>query len=170
MIQFNLNEFGSFYQGYIDKAKHYISITDALEKQLLEVDLFYKSLPKEKQEFRYAEGKWTPKDILLHLIDAERIFTYRALCIARKDKTNFPGFEEDEYVDNANANQFSLNELLENYIATRNASINLFKMFSDEELKRVGVANDTSISVRAIGYIILGHEKHHIQIIKERYL
>lgn len=70
MIQFNLNEFGSFYQGYIDKAKHYISITDALEKQLLEVDLFYKSLPKEKQEFRYAEGKWTPKDILLHLIDA----------------------------------------------------------------------------------------------------
>lgn len=92
------------------------------------------------------------------------------MCIARKDKTNFPGFEEDEYVDNANANQFSLNELLENYIATRNASINLFKMFSDEELKRVGVANDTSISVRAIGYIILGHEKHHIQIIKERYL
>lgn len=131
---------------------------------------FFRSIPPEKENYRYAEGKWTPKDILLHLIDAERIFAYRALRIARNDKTALPGFEENDYVIEANAEERSMESLLEEYFDVRKATISLFLSFSADALKRLGEASGFSVSVRAIGYIILGHEKHHANVIIERYL
>lgn len=127
-------------------------------------------MPIEKQNYRYAEGKWTPKDILLHLVDAERIFAYRALRIARNDKTALPGFEENDYVIEAKAEERSMSSLLEEYSEVRKATISLFLNFGEEVLKRLGEASNCSVSVRAIGYIILGHEKHHVDVIFERYL
>ena len=130
----------------------------------------YLSISFFKHEFRYAEGKWTIKDIILHLIDAERIFAYRALRIARNDKTALPGFEENDYVVTANANNREYESLFTEYETVRNATISLFKTFTSEDFLRLGTASNNSISVRAIGYITLGHELHHKNVILERYL
>ena len=131
---------------------------------------FFKTIPVFKHEFQYALEKWTIKDIILHLIDAERIFTYRALRIARNDKTELPGFEENDYVVTANANNREYESLLAEYETVRNASISLFETFTSEDLFRLGTASNNSVSVRAIGYILLGHELHHKNVILERYL
>lgn len=169
-MNFNSNEFAPYYSGYVEKSSHYDSIVEGLKLQHDEILNFFKDLPLAKQSYRYTEGKWTPKDILLHLIDAERIFAYRALRIARNDKTALPGFEENDYVDEANAEERSMNSLLEEYSDVRKATISLFLNFSEEVLKRLGEASDCSVSVRAIGYIILGHERHHVNVITERYM
>ena len=107
--------------------------------------------------------------MLEHLIDTERIFQSRALRIARMDKTELPGFNENEYVESARSNQIALDKLLTDYNSVRQASISLFSNFSDEELKRTGIANGQTISVLAIGFIIIGHPTHHFKILEERY-
>ena len=170
MIEFKDNEFAPFYANYIAKANSNTSIIDGLIQQSTIVSEFLKSIPSSKLNYRYSENKWTIKDIILHLIDAERIFSYRALRIARGDKTELQGFEEDDYVIEANAGERSLSSLLEEYKMVRNATICLFKSFNNEQMLRIGTASNSSISVRAIGIIIQGHEKHHLEIIKERYL
>ncbi len=170
MIEFNKNEFAPYYTTYVSKSIFHLDILEGLEKQKNEMLYFFSSIPVEKQEYQYEIGKWTPKDILLHLIDAERIFAYRALRISRNDKTELSGFDENEYVPFAKANERSITNLLEEFETVRNATISLFKSFTQEELIRVGVASKSSVSVRAIAYIILGHENHHVSIIKERYL
>lgn len=106
----------------------------------------------------------------MHLIDAERVFTYRGLCIARNDKTEFPGFEENDYVNEANANTRELKDLIEEFKTVRSSTVSLYNSFNNEQLKRVGVASSASVSVRALAYMIIGHYIHHIQVIKERYL
>jgi uncharacterized damage-inducible protein DinB len=131
---------------------------------------FISNIPIEKLEYRYAEGKWTIKDLLLHLIDAERIFAYRALRIGRGDKTPLAGFEENGYVINANANSRSEESLLKEFELVRKSTLELFKNFTDEQLAYLGTSSDSIISVRAIGFIISGHQNHHIKIIQERYL
>ena len=141
-----------------------------LKENVISVVDFYQNIPSEKLEHAYAEGKWTPKDILLHIIDTERVFVYRAMRIARQDKTEMVGFEQDDYVDAGKANNRTINSLIEEYKAVRNATIVLFDSFSDEELKSIGKANGSPVSVRAIGYIITGHENHHNNVIRERYL
>ncbi len=163
------NEFASYYENYIKLVPEQ-DIIKGLIKQKEEMLHFFKSIPVFKHEFQYAEGKWTIKDIILHLIDAERIFTYRALRIARNDKAELPGFEENEYVIEANANNREYESLLVEYEIVRNATISLFETFTSEELIRLGTASNNSVSVRAIGYIILGHELHHKNVILERYL
>ncbi|WP_337044594.1 DinB family protein [Emticicia sp. 17c] len=134
------------------------------------VDNFFKSLPVEKYFYRYAEGKWTPLEVLGHLIDCERILAYRAMCIARGEKQSLPGFEEADYVNATNFNKKSLRSLLLQYKAQRKSTILLFKSFSQRELSRIGLANNWSITPRAIAWIIAGHELHHLNILKERYL
>lgn len=163
------NEFAPHYENYIKLVPEQ-DIVKGLLKQKEEMLHFFKSIPLFKHEFSYAEGKWTIKDIILHLIDAERIFSYRALRIARNDKTPLPGFEENDYVPNANANEREYESLLAEYEIVRNASISLFETFTSEDLLRLGIASNKSVSVRAIGYIMLGHELHHKNIILERYL
>ena len=145
-------------------------IVAGLKTQEEEVVSFLKNIPLEKQDFRYAEGKWTIKDLILHMIDVERIFSYRALRISRNDTTALPGFEENDYVVHANANKRSFESLIEEYISVRKATISLFSSFTEEQYMRIGVASNNAVSVRALGYIILGHEKHHILVVEERYL
>lgn len=163
------NEFAPYYANYIKLVPDQ-DIVKGLNVQKEELIHFFKSIPTFKQEYSYADGKWTIKDILLHLIDAERVFAYRALRIARNDMTALPGFEEDDYVVFANANQREFEILLQEYKLVREASIALFESFDNESLLRIGTASDNSVSVRAIGYIILGHELHHKNVILQRYL
>lgn len=162
-------EYSAFYATYVNSLEDF-SLIEGLEKGVEQVVSFMKSISIDKLEYRYAEGKWTIKDILLHLIDAERIFSYRALRIGRGDKTPLPGFEENDYVPHAMANNRTLESLLEEYKTVRNSTLYLFKNFSNEQLLYLGTASDNIISVRAIGYIISGHQNHHLRIIKERYL
>ncbi|NHN25964.1 DinB family protein [Flavobacterium jejuense] len=170
MITFNKDEFAPFYADYIAKSLLHTDIVGGLKQQQEKIVSFFKSIPENKQEFRYEIGKWTPKDILLHLIDAERIFTYRALRISRNDQTALSGFEENDYVPNAGANSRNMDSLIEEYETVRNATISLFSSLTEEQLLRIGIASGSTVSVRAIGCIILGHELHHVSVIKERYL
>ena len=111
-----------------------------------------------------------PCNVVILIIDSERVFSYRALRISRNDKTPLPGFDENNYVDNTNANKRGLQELLTELSAVRHATLLLFKSFSDEQLARMGLASENEISVRAIGFIIIGHQKHHQKVFEERYL
>jgi uncharacterized damage-inducible protein DinB len=128
------------------------------------------SLPPEKLLHRYAEGKWTIKEILVHIMDDERIYAYRALRFARNDKTELPGFEQDPFAFYSNANERSIESMNEEYEAVRLSTITLFDSLSDEALLRSGVANKNESTVRALGYHIAGHELHHINIIRNKYL
>jgi hypothetical protein len=129
-----------------------------------------RNVPLEKHSFAYAVGKWTLKELIQHIIDTERIFCYRALCFSRNDKTSLPGFDQDLFIEAGNANERSYEALLDETAAVRTATISLFKSFSDEALERVGVGSGNSMSVRAAGLIISGHQNHHVQIAEERYL
>lgn len=168
-MKLNINEYNSYYESYIEKSNQR-PIVEGLNDNLEKVVLFFKSIPQSKQDYSYAEGKWTIKDILLHIIDTERIFSYRALRISRNDKTPLPGFEHNDYVLNASASSRSLESLLEEYTAVRKATIALYSSFNSQVLLELGEASGFPISVRAIGYIISGHENHHCEIIKQRYL
>lgn len=164
-----VGEFNPYYGTYINKTKG-LSLREDLLKSGEQTISFLKSIPKEKLEFRYAEGKWTIKEIVQHLMDAERVFTYRALRIAREDQTPLPGFEQDDYILPSKANSRSIDEIINEYQAIRLASVALFDSFSDTMLKALGTASKSPVSVRAIGFIIMGHEIHHCEVIKERYL
>ncbi|WP_400078949.1 DinB family protein [Winogradskyella sp. R77965] len=165
----NTKEFNPYYKSYIDSASN-LNIVEGLKQNLDSVVSFYSAIPAQKHNFAYAEGKWTVKDILLHIIDTERIFTYRALRIARQDKTALVGFDQDEYVVSAKAGSRSLFDLIEEYKIVRQGSIALYRSFNSGDLEQIGEASGFPISVRAIGYILTGHENHHNQVIRERYL
>jgi uncharacterized damage-inducible protein DinB len=130
------------------------------------------SLPQDKLSYRYAAGKWTIKEILVHNIDDERVFTYRALCYARNDKTELPGFEQDDYALSSGANERTLDNIFDEYEAVRNSTIALFNNLPEEALMRSGclTGNTNRRTVRAMVYHIAGHELHHINSIKEKYL
>tara|TARA_R110000868_G_scaffold82057_2_gene231908 strand:- start:879 stop:1394 length:516 start_codon:yes stop_codon:yes gene_type:complete len=162
-------EYAPFYAGYI-KVLEDVNLMEELEICLHDFIKFVQNIPMDKFDYRYAEGKWTIKEIIQHLIDAERVFSYRAMRISRNDKTPLPGFEENDYVDNTNANERNLQGLLTEMAVVRQATLALFKSFSEEQLARVGVASNSPVSVRAIGFILIGHQKHHQKVYQERYL
>jgi uncharacterized damage-inducible protein DinB len=141
-----------------------------LAENFTKVKEFILSLPERKLTCRYAKNKWTVKEILVHIIDDERIYAYRAMCFARNEKTKLPGFEQDDYVLFSNANARSIQNILQEYEAVRNATIALYEGFDDVAMLREGIANNNKASVRALGYHIAGHELHHINIIREKYL
>lgn len=163
------NEYNAYYGTYIKKTDG-LSLRDDLKSSGEKTISFFKSIPLDKLEYRYAEGKWTIKEIVQHLMDAERIFAYRALRIARKDQTPLPGFEQDDYVIPSQANKRSIEDLINEFKAIKLSTVTLFDSFSDEMLLSLGTASNSPISVRAIGFIIMGHEIHHCVVIKERYL
>lgn len=167
--QLNDNEYAAFYRGYVKRLGN-ADLLEVLKTSEQEVLNALSDLTEEQYLYRYAEGKWTIKELLLHIIDAERVFNYRALRFARKDTTDLPGFDEDWYVDHSFANQRTASELLQEFSEVRRATISLFKSFSDETLMLSGTANGNPISVRALGFITAGHALHHLEIIKERYL
>lgn len=163
------DEYAPYYAPYI-AALDNVNLIEELEISIYDLIKFTQDIPLGKHDYSYAEGKWTIKDILQHLMDAERIFSYRALRIARNDKMPLPGFEENDYVNEAHANDRNLLQLLTELSTIRQSTLLLFKSFSEEMLKRKGTASDNVVSVRAIGFIIIGHMKHHQKIFKERYL
>lgn len=168
--QLQNTEYATFYAGYITAVSEEYNLTDELEISLHRLIKFVQNIPLDKFDYRYAEGKWTVKDILQHLIDAERIFAYRALRFSRNDRTPLASFDENAYVVEANANRRSIQELLTELAVVRQSTLSLFKTFSQEELLRTGIASNNPVSVRALGFVIIGHQNHHQRIFEERYL
>ncbi|WP_019038130.1 DinB family protein [Psychroflexus tropicus] len=162
-------EYKSYYDLYLSRVISSTELFEALHQEQELVDL-YECLPSQKHEFRYAEAKWTPKQILQHLIDTERIFVNRALRFAREDFTVLPGYDENDYAENCFSNKRTIDNLLQEFKAVRNSTILLYKSFDEQVLKNIGQASGGPFSVRVIPFILCGHQKHHIHIIKERYL
>ena len=168
-LEINPAEYNPYYKVYLDLVDN-IELVEALQKGLDVTVAFFENLPKEKWEYRYDLGKWTPKDILLHIIDTERVFCYRALYFARSNNADLKGFDENIFAADANANARTKNSLIEEYKAVRATSILLFNNFDTTVMLRKGTADGSLMSVRAAGYILCGHEIHHCSVIKERYL
>jgi len=141
-----------------------------LRNNLIATKKLVLSLPGEKLSYRYAKNKWTIKEILVHILDDERIYAYRTLRFARNDKTELPGFEQDDYALYSRANERDIENILEEYEAVRDSTIALFNGLPEDSFLRVGTANNNKVTVRALAYHIAGHELHHINIIKEKYL
>lgn len=163
------NEYPPYYQSYIDKCNDSDIVTNLANNHKESIYLL-KNIAEDKGYFAYAEGKWSIKELVQHIIDSERVFAYRAMCIARGDNTPLPGFDENTYATNSAANNRTLDSLINEFNTLRIATIDLFNSFTDEVLMNVGNANGLPISVRAIGYITAGHGMHHINILRERYL
>ena len=165
----DLSRVPEFYHNYINQVAE-DELLPALKNNTGSFVSFVKQIPVEKRDYRYAEGKWTVKELIQHLIDAERIFSYRALRFARKDNTPLPGFNENSFADHAKADKRNWDDLVNEFQAVRNATEILFDSFDNEQLESEGTSNNHSIYVRAIGFICAGHCIHHMRVIKERYL
>lgn len=158
-----------YFQRYIDLVPDG-DIVQLLTQAKAVMTALLQSLPPDKWDFRYAAGKWSIREMLLHIIDTERIFTYRALRIARNDQTPLPGFEQDDYVTFSNASNRSWSSLISEYLAVREASIQLFKNFTPEMWQHTGTASNNNVSVLALAYMTAGHELHHLNVLKDKYL
>lgn len=145
-------------------------ILATLSEQLKESLSLLRSISETRADFRYAPGKWSIKELVGHIIDSERIFSYRALRFARNDQTPLSGYEQDDYVRNASFDAYPLAELADEFESIRRASIFLFKHLDEEAWMRRGVANGNEVSVRALAYILAGHELHHREILRSKYL
>ena len=167
--QLPVNQIPKFYKAYLETIEN-VQLIEDLEVSLHDFRKFVQNIPMDKFDYRYEKNKWTIKDIIQHLIDSERIFAYRALRFARNDNTVLPGFDENSYAENTTANLRSIQDLLSEMAVVRQATLSLFKSFTQEQLMKFGVASDNQIQVCAIGFIIIGHQKHHQNIFKERYL
>ena len=162
-------DYPEYFGRYINQVSEE-DLSEAFKNQFPKLEIFLTGIDEEKANYSYAPGKWTLKQLLQHLIDCERIFNYRALCFARKETTSLPSFEEDLYADNSNAGVRSWISLSNELINVRRSTADLFNSFSDEMLQQKGIANNKSISVLSIGFIIIGHINHHIKVVEERYL
>jgi DinB superfamily len=163
-------EYNPFFEGYLSKSRAFADPIRKLNEQHDEVLSVLRPLSAEIQLHRYAPGKWSVKETAGHLIDTERILTYRALRIARGDQTPLPGFDESAYATAAETERCDWNELLEEFSHVRKASILMLRHLPDEAWMRTGTSNSAPISVRALAYIMIGHVAHHLAILHERYL
>lgn len=168
--QLQPSETPTFYNNYISQVSDEYTLLEELEISLHRFIKFVRDIPMDKFDYRYEEGKWTIKDIIQHIIDAERIFAYRALRFARNDKTELAGYEDDDYATQANGNKRSIMELLTEFSSVRHSTLLLFKSFNEEQLLQIGTANNNPISVRSIGFIVIGHQNHHQKVFEQRYL
>lgn len=162
-------EYAAYFEPYIAMVPEG-DIVATLERQADETVILLKGLSDEQASFRYGESKWSIKEVLGHLADAERIMSYRLLTIARGDTIPLPGFEENDYVREAGFDRESLANLLANFLAVRSSTVQLVKSLSEEAWTRTGNANGYPTSVRALAAIIASHELHHRKILMERYL
>ncbi|MOA13713.1 DinB superfamily protein [compost metagenome] len=158
------------YQRYLDLVPDDQQLIAHLQDILHETEELVSSLSEEQLLYRYSEGKWTIKDILLHLVDCERVISYRAMRVARADKTNLPVFDVNSFVEHADATSRSAESILNEMKAMRAASLALIDSFSDEALDRVGSASNLPVSARLLANHICGHHIHHLNVIKEHYL
>ncbi|WP_336790910.1 DinB family protein [Paenibacillus sp. MMO-177] len=162
-------EYNDFFTRYIGLAPEGNLIT-LLEEQQAETNRIFSGLSEDQADYRYAEGKWSLKEVLGHVTDTERIMSYRLLRIARGDQTPLPGFDQDAYMEGNPFDGLAVTDLLDNYNAVRQATIVLLKQLPAEAYTRSGIANQSPLTARSIAYIMYGHERNHLTIIQERYL
>ncbi len=166
--QLNQAEYQDYYNRYLDLLPDRIQLKDTLfESEIVEV---FSSLTVEQLNYRYAEDKWTPKQILQHITDVERIFAVRALRISRGDQTELPGFNIGEFALNDNSSQIGISQLINDYQNNRASTISLYESISEKSLSKIGQASGGPFSVRVIPFILKGHETHHISILNKKYL
>jgi len=169
MSYVDLSRVPEYYHKYINLAIN-DNLKSALERHQTELLSFLKNIPKKKWNYRYAEGKWSIKEVVQHIIDAERVFTYRALCFARKDQTPLPGFDENVFAANSNADDRTKKDLLKEVRTVQASSVQMFDSFNEGQLSQPGIANEKPSYVQGIAYIMVGHALHHKKILEERYL
>ena len=165
----NESEYAPYYQSYVDQVSEN-DVMHVLRGELDELDVLLARVPAEKEKYAYADGKWTIREIIGHLIDGERVFGYRALCIARGEKQNLPGFDQNDYMLTAPYNHIELEDLLSELRLVRLSNIAMFRSLDEEAWNRVGTANGNEITLRALAFIMGGHVRHHMNVLKERYL
>lgn len=168
MNQLKSDEYPASWSQYIDIVKG--DPLEMLREQVASFSEFIKNIPAGKSEYSYAEGKWTIKEVVGHVLDTERVMAYRALCFARNDTKELPGFDDEGFVANAHFNDRSLEHYAKEFELLRESNIYLIESFNENELLRSGLAGERLVSVRALVYMIAGHLKHHQNIITERYL
>jgi len=159
-----------YYEPFIKLVDEKISILDQLKTSAKEITALFKSLDETQLQQAYAEGKWSMKDLLMHLIDTERVFVYRAMRFVRADRSPQPFFDENEFAKNAQANKINTTKLLKEFNANRAVTLAFFNNLTNKQMLQTGLASNFTMSVRACVWIILGHELHHRKVIKERYL
>ncbi|WP_312173119.1 DinB family protein [Chryseobacterium sp.] len=164
-----MTDFQKYIQRYLDliPSENWLEELKKTGEQTVEL---YAQLSEEQSSFAYAEGKWTLKELLLHLSDTERVFQYRILAFLRSDQNELPGFDEELYANQSFANERTVSSLLEEYQLIRKSSQVLLETAHLSALKNIGTANGNQISAETIGKLIVGHNVHHLNIIKERYL
>ena len=165
----NLETVPPFYKNYVKQIEE-TDVLQALRLSGFRTQMLIHSIPTAMADHRYADNKWTIRELLCHMIDAERIFAYRAMRFARNDKTPLPPFEENDYAPQANASGRTLRKIADELAHLRMASVDLFEGFTEEMLWRKGTANNSEMSVIVLGFIIAGHEAHHRKVLSERYL
>lgn len=169
MPKTDLTRVPEFYHNYISMVSE-DDLIKAFEVNTKSFISFLEAIPADKYDYRYAPDKWTIKGIIQHIIDAERVFSYRALRFARKDGTHLPGFNENLFAKNAKTENRRWNDLVEEFKVTRKATELLFRSFDEEQLNAEGISNNASVYVMGIGFICIGHCCHHQKIIQEKYL
>lgn len=165
----DVTEYLPYYERYIERVPDG-DIVATLRTQVGETLAAVRAVPEAQGAHRYAPGKWTIRQVLGHMADTERVMAYRALCIARGESQALPGFDEDGYVAGARFDEQPLASLAENLAIVRQATVALLAPLSAVELARAGTANAAAVTVRAIAWIIAGHERHHLAVLRERYL
>lgn len=164
------DEYADFYAGYIERAKSRGDVLAALSNQIDEIQSMLGVLSDEQALFRDAPNEWTIKEVMGHLNDVERVFSYRLLRVSRNDPTPLPGFEQDDYVRESGFNHHPMQQLIEEFEHLRRANILAINNLSDEQTLRTGTASGFPVSVRALIYMLVGHVDHHIASLKEKYL
>ena len=162
------DEYPAYAAGYVNLVGNG-PILEILEYQQQNTYNFFVRMDPDKANYKYADGKWTVKEVLGHIVDTERIFAYRALVFSR-EAIELPGFDQDVYVDKATFNSRTLEDIANEFKTLRESSLYLFRSISDEQQTQKGIASGNPVSVRALAYLIAGHEMHHIKILKEKYL
>lgn len=165
-----ITEYNSYYSSYVNLIPKDTELVEGFKTGSHKVIDFFQSIVPEKLDYAYAEKKWNIKEVFQHLIDTERVFQYRCFRFSRRDKTPISGFEQDNYIEPSQAKNKSIDDLIEEFKAVRQSFIVLLNSLSENDLKFVGYANGSKLSARAAAYIILGHEIHHIEVIKKLYL
>ncbi len=162
------NEYAPYYQGYISQVSE-DEVLPVLRSQLDALDVLLGRVTPEREQHRYAEGKWSIREIVGHLIDAERVFGYRAFCIARGEQQNLPGFEQNDYILTSPYDRIDLEDLLSEFRLVRLSNIAMLRTLDEESWMRIGTANENQVSVRALAFIMAGHVRHHMEVLRERY-
>ena len=169
MTALSEHDYAPAFAGYVKLVPEDDDILSVIEQQSSETQKLIGSLDDQRAAYRYAEGKWSVKQVIGHVTDSERIFAYRLLCIARGETTSLPGFDENAYMQASNFDDWKLGDLAESYALVRRSNIVLFRNLPEEVWDRRGVANNNPITVRALAYVLAGHERHHLKVLHERY-